>query len=549
MTGALEPSLGLLIRQRHVARFRRLREQFANPRRRLRAVIAVLLGVLWLGNGLATLVLREPYALESFRTTVAYALLGYFAWAVLKVAFRRPATPIEWKPAERHLLLTGPFTRRQLLVYRLVDALPGTFFKAGCATFFFLPELPFWWAGLIGAALGFHFLEVLRLTVATVACAVPERTYRLGRAVVVGVLAGTLLLALSATIGEPRLNRSPIAAWSLTVSFLGHLWVVLGNLGVSFAAALFQPFAELMTAERLGGTCSWNAAMAIGLCSATTWALLCLTDRYGDDEVAFRPAEPAARVTARSRFVNVPRLGGVGPLAWRQLGVARGHGIGVALALVAPLVLACAPLLLNLDAENTFLNVVAAAAFYSFLLLPSGLKFDFRIEYERLHVLKSLPIRPLAVAVGQILVPIAITAGFQLLVIGIACLVRPVPLPYVLTAVGILVPTTILIYAVDNTLFLLAPHRVRQDGFEVLLKGLLVFTAKGIVFALGIAVVLVWVDASIALDGFLSERGIQIGRRLLFGVGLAGLTAVAATGSVLLLARTFARCEAVPRVE
>jgi len=52
-------------------------------------------------------------------------------------------------------------------------------------------------------------------------------------------------------------------------------------------------------------------------------------------------------------------------------------------------------------------------AFYTFLLLPTALRFDFCRDLDRLATLKGLPITPIAAAMGQTLTPVLIATLFQ----------------------------------------------------------------------------------------------------------------------------------------
>ena len=124
--------------------------------------------------------------------------------------------------------------------------------------------------------------------------------------------------------------------------------------------------------------------------------------------------------------VKLPRGWGL-PLAWRQsMGVWRYVG-SVLMALVTPALLSCLPLVVCRDSRLALLKVVGALAFYSFLLLPCALKFDFRRDVARMALLKSLPLRPSTVVVGQLAVPVAITFGLQCAVLAVTALVRPFP--------------------------------------------------------------------------------------------------------------------------
>lgn len=545
MNGLVHPALVLLLRQRNAGRLRSIGEQLFAPGKRVRTLLCLLLAVVWLGNAAATVVLREAYTHETFRRSASLALLGYFLWQVIRVAAVRPVAAIEWTPAERQYLVAGPFTRRERLAYRILSTLPGTFFKAACVACFFLPEIRVWWAALGGAFLGFAFLELLRLTVDVVASGVSRTAYRLGRIVALGTVGVVGVIAFARTVAVAGTLDGPIAAWSIVARFADELIAFRTTPVGRVIEAPFVVFANVVAAEQVSiALLGWLCA-GIAMWLTTAGLLVRLTDWLGDDERAFLPAE-AHVGDRRSRFVEIPRWRGVGPIAWRQFLGARQYAQGVLLALAPPVVLALSPLLLPLDATATFANVVGGAAFYSLVLLPSAMKFDFRMDFERIAVLKSLPLSPRVVVVGQIAVPVAITVLYQLLVIAVACAVRPVPGGLVLTALLCLVPMTIVIYALENTLFLLSPHRLKQDGLEVLFKGLLTFTAKGLAFGVAIAVVLLGVEAASCIAESLTSAGLPTTLPVVLAVLLTTICCLVAFGSLRLLGHTFSRCECVP---
>jgi hypothetical protein len=182
---------------------------------------------------------------------------------------------------------------------------------------------------------------------------------------------------------------------------------------------------------------------------------------------------------------------------------------------------------------------VGALGFYSFVLLPSALKFDFRRDFERLHVLKALPLPSMVVSLGQIATPVILTTAYQAFVLAIVTWFRPVPASYVLTAMLGLLPANIFIYGLENLLFLLSPHRMQQEGFEVFLKTTLAFTAKGVLFLAAISVVFSWVFAARSL-----ANALDLNRGFVFVVGLSVISWLTALAAMLLLAYIFRRTDA-----
>ncbi|MEO2032358.1 MAG: hypothetical protein ABGZ35_09755, partial [Planctomycetaceae bacterium] len=74
------------------ARLRRLLMAFSTPRRCLLSALVVGLAVVWTGQTVASVLLREPYAPEDFRRWVVVPLFAWFLWHLVRVAWKRPET-------------------------------------------------------------------------------------------------------------------------------------------------------------------------------------------------------------------------------------------------------------------------------------------------------------------------------------------------------------------------------------------------------------------------------------------------------------------------
>ena len=158
----------------------------------------------------------------------------------------------------------------------------------------------------------------------------------------------------------------------------------------------------------------------------------------------------------------------------------------LAVALALPGILAILPVFVCGNGRQAALQVSAALTFYSFLLLPTALKFDFRRDIQRMAILKSLPIRPVAVVLGQIATPTLLAFAFQATVLTATIAVRPFPVWMLLATLLLLAPLNALIFTLDNLVYLLYPYRLNQEGIEIFLRTTLTFTAKGLIFAVGL---------------------------------------------------------------
>ena len=121
------------------------------------------------------------------------------------------------------------------------------------------------------------------------------------------------------------------------------------------------------------------------------------------------------------------------------------------------------------------------------------------------------------------------TSGFQLLVLSVAAVHEPVHAGYIAVAWFVLMPMNVLVFALDNLIFLLYPHRLNQEGLEIFLRTTLTFTAKGLLFALGVTVTAGWALAAAGLAKSLVRGGHHMPLlNVLFPLGLTFLLTAAA---------------------
>ena len=68
-----------------------------------------------------------------------------------------------------------------------------------------------------------------------------------------------------------------------------------------------------------------------------------------------------------------------------------------------------------------------------------------------------------------------------------------------------LIPLNVLVFGLDNLIFLLYPYRMQQEGLEIFLRTMLTFTAKGLLFAVGLGVLSAWGSAAALLTRGISH--------------------------------------------
>jgi len=549
----MNPALAQLLREQRTAKLRRLLRNLQSRRKLLLTVAALLLAVFWLGNAVASILFRTPYPVETVRNGIVLSLMAYSLWQVIRVAWQRPEAPIEWSPSEREFLEAGPFSRREILTYRLATVMTATAVKAACAALLLIPDLPVWPVGFVGIFLALACIELLRMSLEIATHGISPRLYRGFQAVVFGGLFVGVCYVLSAVLRD-----APAESARSTTHLLRRLLTGVTELRATAAGrvweSLFTPFGEMITTTDFVSWGFLNGCLfSLLVVGGLTVVVICVDGYFQSSTVQaerrrYTP-EQQSSTAARSRasrssvrLPRVPQCRGAGPLGWRQFVGAMKHRAGLLLVFTAPAGLSLIPLLQPLEPQQTFLHVTAGLVFYSFLLLPAALKFDFRRDYDRLYALKLLPVSSAATVCGQLATPVILTSCFQTATLIAAFCLRPVSPALFVASVAILLPLNVIIYALENLIFLLSPHRVKQEGFEVFLRTILVFTAKGILFVIALLAVLVGIRSVQAFCRFATTAwNLPLDFRIAFSFVLEAAVVLTAVVLTKLLIRVYQR--------
>jgi hypothetical protein len=525
-TSALHPAIVQLWRLQSRGRGRRTWGRFCKKRRLFLSVIACALAVVWLGNAALTIFLRETASPETLRALLSLGLVLYAGWHFTRSAFFRPTSPFDWSPEERELLFAMPLRARDLVAYQLASVTVTTIFKAGLVTLLLLPDLRSVPMGLVGVLLAMLLLEMLRM-------AIEIATWGMGRAaflayrvtIVAGLVAGGFAIG-AVILGEYGFGDRI----DFNVGHRQRLLDILVRLSDSVfqnVALPFQPFIDLIladsvTASKVALAATATAAVAglaaavIGLYVATSRGMA-IREKYiyatncAQRELFAGTKQNDRRGTLSDergllRLPRIPRWGGAGALAWRQLVGACRHSSSLLVAMIAPAIFASSPMFIVADPFVAFLATTGTLAFYTFLLLPTALRFDFRRDLDRLATLKTMPITPAAAVIGQTLAPVLIASLFQSVVLGFAIAVKSLPPHHFVTAMLVMIPLNVLVFGLDNLIYLLYPYRVQQEGLEIFLRTMLTFTGKGLLFTGGLVAMSAWGFAAAALTSGIAQR-------------------------------------------
>jgi hypothetical protein len=515
-------------------RLRRIGCRFLLPRRMVLSLLAILLAAVWLGNAVMTVWLREPATPQLLRAMVGFGLAFYAIWHLALVACFRPRQCLEWIESERIILEACPLRSSDLLTYHLVTVAMTTLLKAAVLTMLLLPDLGNVPIAMAGIVLAMLLLELWRMAVEIVAWGMNRRGFIAFRFMVGAALCG-LCGAVATNVAHSPLIRGEVHLGSGVMNQLGQLLIKLDASVVGAIQLPFRPFLTMISANEITGWTIGSIGLALAmilLAGSLVFWLFALMPRWVSrrERAAYQPGQRTNGSSDAGADYSqdgsrperpIGRLGPMGAIAWRQwLGARRVAG-SLLTALVIPGIMAMAPIFVIPDPLVAFLSTAGALAFYTFLLLPTALRFDFRRDLDRLETFKSLPISARKMAVGQLLTPVLISTLFQAVVLALSAIVHGQSFPFYIATVLVLLPMNILVFALDNLIFLLYPYRAGQEGLDVFLRTMLTFTGKGLLFVLGLGMISVWgYGAARIAQALSSQLGTATDGYSLFAAGL-----------------------------
>lgn len=534
-----DSSIPWLLRLQTRARVRRIMHGFSTPRRLLLSTLGLLLAIVYLGQAALSMWFREPMAPGRLQTIIPLALTGYVLWDFVQAAWQRPKYGIRFRPDERQQLGMAPLHRHDLIQYRLLSIMAASVLKAAFFTLVMIADLKLWPINFLGALLALALVDQSRLVVGTIISGMSAKSYRWFRAAAITIAVSIALSGLTIAFCSPHPLPGQSFAASLNLAIRGfHSLAVLGDTWIGQVAQLpFIPCMRVITASELSGVVGLYLIAAFAINIALAQSLLLLdtsvqrTLRWRERQI-FRGHEevadaPQSSVDPVANLIELPGRGPWSAIAWRQLQSARKYWANLFLALTAPGALSLMPLMFADTPDETFFAIVGSLAFYTFLLLPAALKFDFRRDVDRIVAIKLLPLPPMQVVVAQLLAPWLVTCLFQIAVLFLGTTFSGARSYQAFSAITILFPLSLLCFGLDNLIFLMYPHRLREEGLVMFVRTTLTFTAKGLFFAVGLGVVAAWAFAARWLA--------EVGQLSTLGVFLTGLVAMLITANLAVL--------------
>jgi hypothetical protein len=484
----MNPALGLLIRFQLRGWLRYLTRSMRTVKGALLALVGLAVLVPWIAAVIWAPRQGGGWAGHDLRDFGPAMLLLY---CLMNVVFSSGERAIYFPPAEVNFLFPGPFSRRQLLAYKIVltflVSLPSAMFLS-----LTLHMYSSWFGALFtGILLAVLFMQLFTLTLNLLAISVGARLYTRGRklALMAALVLGGVLLWQAG--GSPRewQGREVLTNVLQTPAWKVVTWPL-------------RSFFEAVMAERLWPDLVQWAAVGLLVNLGLVGVLFGLDADYLEAS-ATASARIYARIQrlrrggmgsgeslrrggkVRVRLPMLPWLGGIGPLVWRQLTTALRGADRLLTLLIALSVIFLAPLLggRREEQQSMFLVIIPLALWLT-LILTTLLPFDFRGDIDRLAFLKTLPLPVWRLTLGQLLAPVLLMTSLQL--VGLVLVVCNSPpsawlLPVCLASAFYLPPINFLLFGLDNLLFLLFPTRLMAatpGDFQALGRNVLFMFAK-----------------------------------------------------------------------
>lgn len=386
-----------------------------------------------------------------------YMPIGLLAGFLLTVCVS-PSPGLYFNPAEINLLFGGPFTRRSVLLYKLGGYAFGVLLSSLLIALL-LPASAFTPASaFLGSFLTLSFIQLLTVAAGLLG-QVPVRC-RFAR-----VKCSYVPLAMLALLA---------AAGAYPADLSGGLAVTLSRFQASFGGMLllapFEVYAHIFLARsNFPDLLAWamlGLAMNAGLAAAVirldrhayeaaTAASLELHQRW---DRARRGGLPWGARPQRVRSSSCPAmLGGIGPIAWRQM-LAAIRVSRKALSTFLALAIVAGPLLVAASADISIWSLAAGVFVAAVFVLPRTLVFDFRSDLETMQNLKGLPLPAWKICIGQLAAPVLLTSLIEgILLAGAALFIDSQARSFLLGIGLFLLPFNLLLYEAENLFFLLFP--------------------------------------------------------------------------------------------
>ncbi len=499
--------LARLTASRSGFRIRRTMKRLRSPRRIVATCLAVLFFALYLLNGIYILSARTPADPERLRLWLSGGMVIYAIYHFVRCAWSKSIADLELTSAENLWLGGAPIRRSSLAVYHMGNVVTAAMLKTFLLAVVLARDVGHLELLIVGVFSSLVLLESVRLIIQRFSAGLRGKTLLRFR-VALSLIAASLVIQILARMVAATPMGSP--TWKYVLSFFQSLgktaacdaiqwlsipWIAAAQVAVTenykwvtllqlIASAAVVPL-SIMLLVRVDAWAVARQARHERECLEANRFQRTITDR---DVLLERGTHPQ-RSWLQQRLPR--RANDSFTLIARQAISVRRYRGTIAFSFAIPILLCLSPLCTG-QVTQQWLFVVGGIALCTMLLAPPALKIDFRRDLRRMLMLRSIPVRPLSMVLGQLTLPILITWVFQWITIFVAAIVTQPGIPQVLLWTGMLNALAVLTFAAENALFLVFPHHQHSEGVAMMVRAKLTFLAKAAVLALAIAGLGAW---------------------------------------------------------
>ena len=414
---------------------------------------------------------------EQILTFMPLSMLGL---SLLTVALATGPT-FHFSPNEINFLFTGPFRRRDLIVYKFGAYVAGVTLSSVFVTLVAQPLTGSALSVFIATLLTLVFVQLNSAVIGMAGHALDGTRYasiRRPAAALLGALGAATVLYAWATpdLGIFDLLTEFRHSWTGTIILIPYI-----------------VFAELFVAQSASHLALW--ALAAVVINAALLRAVIVLDAHTTDRSLAENARLSSRwerikqggsfwATQRTEVRSIrraPIAGGLGPIACRQVLNTLRNSFKL-IIVFAGLAASIVPVSLAFGVPVTEPQTMMIIYVFIAFILPRNLICDFRGDLSRMEIYKTLPISPWRICAGQLVVQVLLAYVIALTIILSALVFEDrVTAQVALVLAAFALPLTLLIYAVENTVHLLFPTKLVAMGradFEFLGRSIVEFIAK-----------------------------------------------------------------------
>lgn len=428
-----------------------------------RGILTFGFGVLMLGFMLVPNLYLALVSVDTAQPAMLRKMAPLFllAFTVMSLNSTTKLQAIHFWPAEVDFLFPGPFTRRELLLYKMAGNLLGAVFLALIFSMWLIRFSASWLAAFIGVFLAVWFVQLLQMCLVLTMQMLAERGWPLSRKIVLIVSVSVLAAAAIGGLWGQDVTNLRGFVEAARESWAGYLLLLP-----------FEPFGRALGAESLfpeliiWGGCAAALNICLFLLIVRLDANYLEASVVGSQMIYQRIQRMrsgnlrmgVSRKTARLHLPQFPRCGGAGTIARRQLAKALRASPWVPLLIIGSGGGGLAIFVLQTDLPG-LPEILTFCIVWCTFVFASLFPYDFRGDLEQMDLLKQLPFQPVAIAAGQLSVPIALVGAIQMAFLTVVA-VTTGDLLTVSLAAGFAIPFNILLFGIENLTFLLYPVRM-----------------------------------------------------------------------------------------